>query len=391
MIKGADFIVFSDDWGRHPFSCMHVMKQFLPHNKILWVNTVGLRRPRLTIYDFWRSLEKIGSWFGRSTSKEEFPLNLTVISPVMVPFNNIGVVRAFNKMSVIWKVKEEIERLGIKQPILLTTLPYATDYLGSFGEIIDIYYCVDDFTKWPGYLKKMLGEMENKLIQKADLIVATSEELQKTKKKDSAPTYLLPHGVDISHFRKSQTLEPVLIIKNLKKPVIGYFGLFDERTDSDLIDYMARNRPEWTFVFIGPKKIETKDLENNKNIFFFPPVPYWELTQYLAGIDVFIIPYKVDELSKYINPLKLKECLAAGKPVVATALSEVLKLKEAVAIAYTKEEFLKQASEALLKPFDQTMADKVLEGEDWSFKAEQMSQFIEEAINRKNSSGKNMI
>lgn len=385
MIKGANFIVFSDDWGRHPFSCMHLMNQFLPWNRILWVNTVGMRLPSFKVYDLKRSIEKIGSWFGKSTSKEEIPDNLTIISPVTIPFGTIKLVRLFNKRSVIRKVKKVIERLGFHNPILLTTLPNAVDYIGGFGEIFGVYYCVDEFSKWPGVLKDLVERMERDLIQKADLIVVTSEELQKTKRKNSIPTHLLPHGVDINHFRKTQTLEPAPLIKNLKRPVIGYFGLFDERTDSDLIDYMARNRPEWTFAFIGPKKVETKDLENNKNIFFFPPVPYLELPRYLAGIDVFIIPYKLNELTKYINPLKLKECLAAGKPVVSTPLPEVLKLKQAVRIGWNKEEFLDQISKALSEPFDKGVAEKVLEGEDWFFKAEQMSQYIEEAINRKSS------
>ena len=241
--------------------------------------------------------------------------------------------------------------------------------------------------QWPGVLKDLVEKMEKDLIQKADLIVATSGELQKTKRKDSIPTLLLPHGVDIKHFRESRTLEPAPIIMNLKKPVIGYFGLFDERTDLDTIDYVARNRPEWSFAFIGPKKVAAENLRKNKNIFFLPPVPYRELPQYLSGFDVFIIPYKLDELTKHINPLKLKECLAAGKPVVSTPLPEVLKLKEAVRIAYTKEDFLEQTTEALLKPFNQAAADKALEGEDWSFKAEEMSQYIQEAIQRKGGAG----
>jgi hypothetical protein len=106
MIKNHDFIVFSDDWGRHPFSCMHIMKRFLPFNRILWVNTVGMRLPKLTFYDLRRSIEKIGSWFGRSTSREELPANLTVISPVMIPFNNLAGVRKLNRMSVIRAVKK---------------------------------------------------------------------------------------------------------------------------------------------------------------------------------------------------------------------------------------------------------------------------------------------
>ncbi len=383
MIRDRDFIVFSDDWGRHPFSCMHLMRQFLPWNRILWVNTVGMRLPRFTVYDFKRSIEKIGSWLGKSTSKEEIPDNLTVISPVTIPFSTKRQVRSFNKKSVIKKVNKQMERLGFRRPILLTTLPNAVDYIGGFREIADIYYCVDEFSKWPGVLKDLVEEMEKDLIEKADLIVATSEELQRTRKKDSTPTHLLSHGVDLNHFRKSRAIDPAPLIKNLKKPVIGYFGLFDERIDSDLIDYMANSKPEWTVAFIGPRKVDTQKLSKDKNVFFFPPVSYRDLPQYLAGIDVFIIPYKLNDLSKYINPLKLKECLAVGKPVISNPLPEVLKLKEVVGIAYTREGFLERISETLSKPFNQIATDGALEGEDWSFKAEEMSRYIEEAIQRK--------
>ncbi len=180
MIKNRDFIVFSDDWGRHPFSCMHIMKRFLPQNRILWVNTVGMRLPKLSFYDLYRSIEKMGSWFGRSTSREELPANLTVISPVTIPFNNLSSVRRFNRLSVIRAVRKEMIRLRIKEPLFLTTLPTANDYVGAFNEVVDVYYCVDEYSKWPGALKDMLERMESDFIQKVDLIVATSEELKRT-------------------------------------------------------------------------------------------------------------------------------------------------------------------------------------------------------------------
>jgi hypothetical protein len=101
---------------------------------------------------------------------------------------------------------------------------------------------------------------------------------------------------------------------------------------------------------------------------------------------MFVLPYKVNELTRYSNPLKLKECLAAGKPVVSTALPEVVKLKEAVRVALGKEEFLAQVSNALASPFNMTSLEKILQGEDWSIKAQKMSSYIEEAIKRKFSS-----
>jgi glycosyltransferase involved in cell wall biosynthesis len=382
MVRNFDFIVFSDEWGRHPFSCMHIMKYFLPCNRILWVNTVGMRRPKFTLYDLRRSIEKISSWVGRSTSRETLPNNLRVISPVMVPYNNIRIIRAFNRRSVIKNVKREMDRLQIRNPILLTTLPTAVDYLGAFDEAVDIYYCVDEYSKWPGAARGLMEEMEADLIQKVDLIVTTSEELQKVKRSDSCPTYLLTHGVDIEHFRKSRTLEIHPLLKPFNKPLIGYFGLIDDHVDLDLLEYLTENRPEWSFVFIGPVKVSIDRLKEYKNAHFYPPVPYIDLPKYLAGLDVCILPYRMNELTRNSNPLKLKECLAAGKPVVSTALPEVLKLGEAVRIAWDRDAFLNKILEALIDPLNRFAAEKVLEGQDWSFKAEQMARDIEETINR---------
>lgn len=389
MIKNREFIVFSDDWGRHPFSCMHIMKRFIPYNRILWVNTVGMRLPKLTLYDLRRSIEKIGSWFGRSTSREELPANLTVISPVMIPFNNLAGVRRFNRISVIRAVRKEMVRLGIEQPLLLTTLPTASDYLGAFNEVVDVYYCVDEYSRWPGAAKEMLERMESDLIQKVDLSVTTSEELQRKNRSESCPTYLLTHGVDIEHFNKAKELTPHPLFDTVNKPVIGYFGLIDGHVDLGLIEYLMKEKPEWSFIFIGPVKIDIDVLKEHKNAHFFPPVPYLDLPRYLAGFDVCILPYKVNELTKYSNPLKLKECLAAGKPVVSTGLPEVVKLKEAVRVALGKEEFLAQVSDALTSPFDRTSSEKVLQGEDWSIKAQKMSGYIEEAIKRKDTPSDN--
>ena len=119
----------------------------------------------------------------------------------------------------------------------------------------------------------------------------------------------------------------------------------------------------------------------------FLPVSYLDLPQYLAGLDVCILPYKVNELTKYSNPLK-SERVPCGRKAGCFhgPLPEVVKLKEVVRVALGREEFLVQISDALTSPFDRASAEKVLEGEDWSFKAEKMSGYIEEAIKRKVSS-----
>src|ERR1039457_1488025 len=175
MIRGRDFIVFSDDWGRYPFSCQHIMKRFLPDNRLLWVNTIGMRKPRINLSDIKRSIGKIRSWLTPRENKRS-ETNLTIISPIMIPYATIPLVRGWNRLSVIRAVRSEMRRLSFNHPIVLTTLPNASDYLNAFDEILDVYYCVDEFSEWPGVEKELVSEMEATLLEKTDFVVAVSDE-----------------------------------------------------------------------------------------------------------------------------------------------------------------------------------------------------------------------
>jgi glycosyltransferase involved in cell wall biosynthesis len=383
MIKGANFIVFSDDWGRHPFSCMHIMKRFLPCNKILWVNTIGMRRPRLTFYDLWRSLEKIGSWFGSSTSREELPENLTVISPIMIPFNTIASPRTFNRASVIRTVKKAVDRLGFGKPILLTTLPNTADYIGAFEEVMDIYYCVDDFTNWPGVNKSLITSMEEKLLNDCDLILASAEELCLKKERNEKKPVYLPHGVDFEHFysvsRESGTSES---LKTIPKPIIGFFGAISQWIDFDLIANLAMERPGWSFVFIGPIDANIKKLMELRNIYFLGKVPYKDLPVYAASFDVAIIPFLVNDLTVSVNPLKMLEYLACSLPVVSADLPEIRKYSEVVYISNGSKGFLSNIEKALSEnPLGlKQKRIEIARNRSWQSIAEKLNRSIEQIL-----------
>jgi glycosyltransferase involved in cell wall biosynthesis len=386
MIRGVDFIVFSDDWGRHPFSCMHIMKRFLPENKILWVNTIGMRSPRPTFYDLRRSVEKIFSWFGRPTSREEPPENLRVISPVMIPFNTIANPRIFNRRSVIGSVKKEIDRLGFEKPILLTTLPNAADYIGAFEEVVDIYYCVDDFTEWPGVNKNIITLMEEKLLNYCDIVFASAEQLCLKKERKEKRPVLIPHGVDFEHFnsglRESGKSESM---KALPKPIVGFFGAISPWLNFDLILDVATRRSDWLFVLIGPIDADISKLNKLKNVYFVGKVPYNDIPSYAAAFDVAIIPFLVNNLTKSVNPLKLLEYLACGLPVVSTDLPEIRKYSEVVYIADGSESFLSYIEKALSENSKELRQRRieVARNRSWDSIAEKFSMCIETLLMEK--------
>ncbi|MBZ2172990.1 glycosyltransferase [Nitratidesulfovibrio sp. SRB-5] len=384
MIKGRDFIVFSDDWGRHPFSCQHVMRHFLPDNRILWVNTIGMRLPRLCIYDVKRAFEKVRSWADPAPSVE-LPQGLRVISPLMVPLSPLASVRAFNRRSVLGAVARASRDLGLRDPVLLATVPNAADYAGLCGESLVVYYCVDEFSVWPGMnLPEMVRELEADLLRKADLVMAVSDELVARKSNGRSPTRLLTHGVDFGHF--SAAAGPVSVadlpeaLRWLEGPVIGFYGLIDSHLDIDLLVDLLAARPHWNVVLIGTRRIPLDALERFPNFLWLPAVPYGELPGYAARFDVAVIPYVVNEHTCTANPLKLREYLATGKPVVATPMTEVLRFEGVVRIATSGDAFVAAIEDELHSPAPVGPRWKVLEGETWKDKAELVSCWIEEAL-----------
>lgn len=383
MISGQDFVVFSDDWGRHPFSCQHLMKVFLRENRLLWVNTIGLRNPTLSLYDARRIAEKAMGWFGRGAEEAELvlPENLTVVSPFMVPWNQYGVLRNFNRKQVVSTVRTAMEELGFSSPVVVATVPNAADYIGQLDERLFVYYCVDEFSEWPGVNSALVKDLEKIMLDRTDMVAAVSDRLAANKKAANGPTHLLTHGVDVDHFRQTVTAQPADIYKDMPGPVIGYFGLIDERTDQDLLVGVMERYPEASLVLIGNTKVSLERLERFPHFHHVPPVPYESLPRYIAGFDVAIIPYAINELSLNINPLKLKEYIASGVPVVSTPLPEAVKLDGAVRVASSKGAFIKAVGEAAVEERRSALSD-VLAGESWEDKARLLSGWMEQELNK---------
>ena len=370
MAKRPCFLVFSDDWGEHPSSCQHLFKHIVKEYPVVWVNTVGMRLPRLCKQDALKAIKKLKKMFltaSQGKPQKKLPPNLSVLQPFMLPYNK-GVFREFNKRSVIETVRKELKRRGLQNPILVTTVPNACDYIGAFDEKKVVYYCVDDFANWPGHEKDLVLQMEEELISKTDIFVAVSEKLYLKLKKIQRPTFFLPHGVDLKSFQFCSETNHFDLIP---RPRIGYVGLIDERIDWDLIDFLSESLSNVYFVFVG--KIETNNIIEKKNIIFYPPVPYKEVPSILKSLDALILPYLVNDFTQTLSPLKLKEYLASGKPIVGVPLNEIKKWEPFLKVAQTPEEWLTYLKEALSEERNAILPDlyKRLSSEDWLSKAKE--------------------
>src|SRR5262245_5621709 len=142
-------LVFSDDWGRHPSSCQHLIRHLLPRTPVIWVNTIGMRRPKFEWYTVTRGFAKLGQWTRPKARSAPFAENLEVVSPVLWPGYANWLERSFNSWLMLRHLRRVCESLP-EPPIVITTIPTVADLIGKLRAKRWVYYCVDDFTTWPG-------------------------------------------------------------------------------------------------------------------------------------------------------------------------------------------------------------------------------------------------
>lgn len=327
------FVVFSDDWARHPSSCQHLFRWIVFHTDVIWVNTVGLRTPRLSWYDLKRAVSILRGWLTATpklaTAAKQSEAQPTVLRPFMLPFMRWRWVRWLNERSIMSGLKKHVSSVARgRKVVLVSTLPIFPYLFKSDLFARKIYYCVDDFTVWPGVDGAMTRELEAELVPQCDVLVATSSYLIETRGSQASRAELLTHGVDTHHFLQSRDNSIVAAeMASFSKPVVGLVGVFDDRTDGELLKAVAKRIPHANIAVLGPVDRDISEFRCFENIHFIGPVPYQRLPEYIAAFSVCILPYHVNETTRSINPLKLKEYLCTGKPVVTTPLPEALKLQ----------------------------------------------------------------
>jgi glycosyltransferase involved in cell wall biosynthesis len=372
--------VFSDDWGRHPSSCQHLFRRLALGNRVLWVNTIGTRTPSLSRADLVRAGGKIREWTlgaGRDDAPQDVPVD--VLRPFMTPFDRWRPFRQLNARLLRDAVGKALALGGDDPPILVTTIPNAAGLVGQLGEAASIYYCVDEFSEWPGADRKTMLEMEADLLQRVDLVAATSDTLFEGKSAVHPRVRLLRHGVDWERFQRGAGTVPVAL-EALPRPRFGFTGLVDERIDTELVGRLAAARPDASFVFVGPRQLGPGPLDTAPNVHFLPAVPYDDVPAVVAAFDVAALPYVESRLTESINPLKLREFLASGVPVVATPLPEVRRYGEFVEAPRDFDGWKVALDRALAEGRSRAAARSAsVRAEGWDQRAEKFSRLCEEA------------
>jgi glycosyltransferase involved in cell wall biosynthesis len=380
-----ELVVFSDDWDGLPCSCRHLVKHFIPDIPVIWVDTIGLRSPQLTLYDIRRSIQKILSWLSarRAGTTTNNHRNLRILNPFQVPYNHYSIVRIFNALWLAHAVNQLKHNPSITRRVVLTTWPFLGDIFGGvLKEDLSVYYRVDDFSEFPGVRRNHIQTIEEELIRKVDLVIGTAEKLSQVTQYGKIGHYL-PHGVDYEHFASSQITESArLRMEAIPSPRIGFFGLLNTWIDFELIRKVASSHKDWSFVFIGPSQLPQSALPSLPNLHFIGPVPYADLPSHSRYFQVGLIPFEVTPLTIVVNPMKLLEYFALGIPVVSTPLPEVIKHKDLVYIAGTPDEFASAIDKALRErapDLRQSRLDLAM-SHSWASKAQELRTWIEQAL-----------
>jgi glycosyltransferase involved in cell wall biosynthesis len=341
MIEGNDIICFSNDWDADPLSKKHIILRLGRKNRILWINGIGNRNPTVSARDIRRVFKKLWQFWQGCRRVEQ---NIFVFTPLVIPFHGSRMARWFNRHFYRWSIRRAARKLRFRNPITWAYAPSCGEVAGSLNERMIVYHCVDDFSKFTGADKAGIADLERKLLQKSDLVVVSADALYESKRREHRNTFLVPHGVDYDHFKKACLPETAVAeeLRALPHPVIGFFGLVADWVDLSVIQYLATKRPDWSIVLVGEIQTDVSSLRELPNVHLLGRRNYQNLPGYSKGFDVAILPFVVNDLTLAASPLKMREYLAAGLPVVATPLPEVKKLSHLLRVASTPQEFLGQ-------------------------------------------------
>lgn len=382
--KPASLVVYSDDWGRHPSSCQHLIRQLLPKYKVLWVNTIGTRAPRLDLATLRRVGEKLKQWMSRTPVPEETAnqnaetssghYNLTVINPKMWPWFG----RSHDRRLNAWAVSRQLNSLirQLPQPVTaVTTLPITADLPGLLPVKKWVYYCVDDFSQWPGLDGNTLRRMDEAMIQRADDIIAVSEHLQRMIANHGRQSSLLTHGVDLNHWISpaTESAKPVFQFPNdVQGRTAVFWGVVDRRLDVDMLTVLSQKMENDSIVLIGPQQDPDERILNLPNVRTLGPQPFAMLPAVAQAADVLIMPYADLPVTRAMQPLKMKEYMATGRPVVVSSLPAVKDWHDCLDVTCTAEEFAERVLQRMGQPLPalQQQARQRLRQEGWDAKAE---------------------
>ena len=335
-IKGKSIVCFSaNDWSDIPSSKAHIMRSLGRANKVMYIDTLGIRTPRFSNHDFKRAVQKIKLSIRGLRNVEN---SLYVWSPPAIPFHGSPVGRRINATVLSIAINRLMARLNMEDAVVWSYLPNAIGIIKKLRASKVVYHCIDDYAEFTDCPKTSFQQMEREMLETADLTVVSSKRLLELRRPDAKQIAYVPHGVDLDFFRAAAKADVFLPdMTGIRKPIAGFVGRIADWVDLDLIARCASVMPDWSFVLVGPSNVDLRRRQNPGNVHFLGRKEHEDIPHYIKMFDVCLIPFVENDLVESVNPLKMYEYLALGKPVVSTPMAELRAHSDVVAIAEGKD------------------------------------------------------
>lgn len=337
-----------DWWYHHPHSYNHLMKEFSKEKKVLYVNSlpvgIGFSAGKK---GFLRKINNKLLSIIRFFKKEN--KNLYIFTPFFIPFKDNHLILNLNTLLLLFQVKLIEKIFKFKDPIYWITNPNGYIFVRGIKSKKIVYQIVDKVQEYK-YAGKSVENFDKNLCEKSSIILTPGRIIyEEKKKKFGKKVYRLKHGVDIEHFSKIVKDKPK-DFPDTDKFVFTYWGSIDyKKVDYKLLKFLEEKTDDFYFLFIGKIfDFKYEDFKDSKKIFFIGEKTYSVLPYYASFSTGFIIPWvSEDPMNRHASPIKLREYLATGKPVVTTYIPEFDEFKNLIYISKTYEDFYNNLNRAL--------------------------------------------
>jgi len=383
-----DFVIIANDWAAgidNPTSKHRIAMELARRgNRVLWLEGTGMRVPTVSSgHDRSRitgKLKKAVRPPRLAMENHGLEGKIWVLSPLSLPIPNLAWVRGLNgaiygNMGRFWA-----GRLGFHKPALINYVPILAEAMPVWPWQ-RVYHCVDRWDAFGMYNSGLMSEMDGRCCRYAQNVIASSADLADRCRRHNPQVDLVMHGVDHAHF--AQALEDAPRPDDLPPgEAAGFFGLLSEWLDQELIVKLAHSIAPAQVVLIGKADVDIERLKGIPNLHLLGPRPFSKLPAYVRNFQVGLIPFVVNDLTRAVNPIKLREMLAGGCPVVSTMLPEVERYAGAagaVDVVRTHDEFVEAVRRRLAKPATAAQRQAIsncMESETWAAKVSEILRAI---------------
>ena len=373
-----DVVCFGgEDWWYHNRGHidMQLMRRFAKKGTTLYINSIVMQK--INAFEgrkfFQKLIRKSKSIFtGLKRSGEGF----WVYSPFSLPVQHIGWTKPVNEFVLRSQVGRVIRKIGIESPVVWVACPSACDMAIKMEKSKLVYQRTDRFEDFPGVDIETIKGFDCRMKANADLTIYVNRKLYEEEMNQCRKAVYLDHGVDFDLFASglNGSKEPA-DMSDIPRPIIGFIGSIDDcNPDIDFLTDVADLLPDMSFVLVGRAQMDCSNLKSRKNVRMLGQKPYELVPEYGKRFDVAVLPLHQSRWADAVNPLKLKEYLALGKPVVSTPFSELRGYSDVVYEAKTPSTFAACIKKAISEDSSELVVkrrDKV-RNSSWDSKAEQV-------------------